>query len=400
MSYQIDYSKKHPLQHYGSIIPKLHVEEIETLSYLSDRCTKYQADLNIFKGDLTRFVLFKTSKEEHDNRLFIAIHHLVVDGVSLRILTEDFMSLIENYLIGNKTTLPTKRTSYRQWNKKIKSYVATNSLKNEYLYWKKILANYAPLPVDMNYDSSITYQETKNIRVSLSSSLTHTLVHDINNIYGTGINDILISALTIALSDWITMPKVVIGLEGHGREELFKDLDINRTVGWFTSMYPICLNVEGVENIDNLIADTKDMLRGVPNKGIGYGALRFESDSLNIKSNLSMFYEDLVFNYLGSFDNNFSTEQERIGSISLEDSGCTIGRKNVNHHKIIIDCIIVDGHLYVNLNYDGKRYNDSTIQKFADAYISAVENILFHSHELGESEESLSESEDFEIFSL
>jgi non-ribosomal peptide synthase protein (TIGR01720 family) len=400
MQYCKEENLKYPMQEYGSLIPELFIEEITDLDDIPEICTKYQSDLDIFNGDLTRFVLFKTPEYESENRMLIAIHHLAVDGVSLRILTEDIISLVSDYLSGKTTVLPVKGTSYRQWNNKLSEYATTSILKKEYAYWKKVLSHFTPLPVDLSYDQPITYQETENVQVSLSSSLTHALIHEVNCTYGAEINDILTSALTMALSKWVTVSKVVIGMEGHGREELFKDMDVKRTVGWFTSIYPVCLNVGKVEDIGILIADTKDMLRGVPNRGIGYGVLRFGSDSTKIKSDLSVFYEDLIFNYLGSFDNSFSTEPESLGSLASETTGITIGRQNINPHRISIDSIIIDGRLYVDFNYDVKRYKKETLQKLADSYITALKNIISHSDQLNESDENHVENEDFEIFSL
>ncbi|TEB40280.1 hypothetical protein D0809_31415, partial [Flavobacterium circumlabens] len=91
----------YPLQQYDSFMPKLLIDQVVSLSDIDAICTGYQADLDIFKGDLVRFVLLETSEEEVENRLFIAIHHLAVDGVSWRILTEDLINLIENHSSGN-----------------------------------------------------------------------------------------------------------------------------------------------------------------------------------------------------------------------------------------------------------------------------------------------------------
>ncbi|UUF16684.1 non-ribosomal peptide synthetase [Flavobacterium panici] len=390
----------YPSQKYESSIPQLQVEQVLSLKDIPEIGTKYQADLDIFKGDLARFVLFATSQEEEENRLFIAIHHLAVDGVSLRILTEDFINLVENHSSGNKFSLPAKGTSYRQWGEHLRVYASTTTLENEYIYWKEVLSNYSPLPVDISYDKRISYEETEKIQVSLPSPLTHLLVHETNSMYGTEINDILISALSLTLSEWTGVPKVVIALEGHGREELFEDVDINRTTGWFTSVYPVCLDLSDVDDIGILIADTKDMLRNIPNKGIGYNVLQFESKSEKIKSDLSIFYEDLIFNYLGDFDNSFSKETKNSIGLALEPTGLNIAKQNVNPYKIAVDSIIVDGTLYLDWKYDTKRYKKETIQKLANAYIAALEDILSYSNDIFNQGGNQTKDEDFEIISL
>jgi amino acid adenylation domain-containing protein/non-ribosomal peptide synthase protein (TIGR01720 family) len=400
MSYHKQEDSIHPLQKYDSFLPEIIVDQVSSLKNISETCTRYQADLDIYKGDLMRCVLFETEDDEIQNRLFIAIHHLAVDGISWRILTEDLVNLFESYLSGTIATLPTKGTSYRQWVTQLKTYASSATLESEYLYWKEILSSYMPLPVDKDYHKEITYQETENITEFLTPDLTNVLVHESHRIYGTEINDILISALTMVLSRWINAPNVVIALEGHGREELFDEIDINRTLGWFTSSYPIRLNLDEVDDIDILIADTKDMLRSIPNKGIGYNVLQFDSESEKIKSELSVFYEDITFNYLGDFDNGLDTERENLIGFASEGTGLNVGKQNVNPHKIIIDSSIKEGILQVEWNYDAKRYNKETIQKLANTYIYALETILSHNSELFNPEENQLEQEDFKIVML
>jgi non-ribosomal peptide synthase protein (TIGR01720 family) len=292
--------------------------------------------------------------------------------------------------------LSAKGTSYRQWNEQLSTYASCDFLKKEYGYWKDVLSNYVPLPVDFEHDQGVTYQETAKVDVSLPSNLTHKLVHETHDKYGTEINDILVSALSMSLTDWIDAPKVVIALEGHGREELFKGLDIGRTVGWFTSVYPICLNIDDIDDINALIADTKDMLRGVPNKGIGFNVLRFGTNSEEIKSGVSSFYEDLTFNYLGSFDNGRHIEQNSMVGMAPESTGLNVGMKNKNPHKLIVDCSIRGGSLHMEWKYDTTRYEKTTVQTLANAYLSALEKIIAH-NDLSLNVEEFYEEEDFSI---
>ena len=241
-----------------------------------------------------------------------------------------------------------------------------------------IIKLYTPLPTDTSYDEPITFQETKNYSVSLDKSATQSLLHEVNKAYATEINDVLLSALTIALQSWTTAPKVVIGLEGHGREELFDNIDINRTVGWFTSLYPVCLDLKGTSNIDTLLADTKDMLREIPNKGIGYSVLRYLSEKKSIQSDLSVPYEEIIFNYLGSFDNSVSSEKDSLVGFATESAGETMGAKNKYPYKFSINSMIADGCLQIDWDYDAKRYNEETVQQLAENFINALQSIIAH----------------------
>ncbi|WP_046759183.1 non-ribosomal peptide synthetase, partial [Kordia jejudonensis] len=373
--YQLD---EKVTQMYGNQTLELQVETAETVEEISNICANAQTTLDIEKGDIARFVWIKTPSSETENRVFIAIHHIAVDGVSWRILLEDLTKILENQQQGIAVTLPEKGTSYRQWTNALKTYATSSTLEKEANYWKQVLEQHTSLPTDTTYDEAITFEETKNYSVSLDASATKSLLHEVHTAYGTEINDILLSALAMALQSWMQAPKVVIGLEGHGREELFDNIDINRTIGWFTSVYPVCLDLLNTADIGILVADTKDMLREIPNKGIGYGALRYLSENEHINMDLSVDYEDIIFNYLGSFDNSVSSEKESIVGFAKENAGETMSPKNKYAHKFSINSMIVEGSLQLDWDYDAKRYQEETIKQLADNYIQALQAIIAH----------------------
>ena len=366
------------IQSYGKHELTLQVETVGSTDEISETCTKTQTTLDIEKGDVARFIWIQTPKTEKENRVFVGIHHLAIDGISWRVLLEDFTKILENQQQGITVSLPEKGTSYRQWTNALQEYANATTLEKETEYWKQVLENHKSLPVDLTYDKPITFQETKNYSVSLDESATKLLLQEVNNAYGTEINDVLLSALAMALKSWMNAPKVVIGLEGHGREELFDNIDINRTIGWFTSLYPVCLDLQNTSDLGVLLADTKDMLREIPNKGIGYSVLRYLSEKEEIKSELSVAYEDIIFNYLGSFDNSVSSDKESIIGFAKESAGETMSPKNKYSHKFSINSMIVEGCLQLDWDYDSKRYTEETVKQLADNYIKALQTIITH----------------------
>ncbi|MBJ6369616.1 non-ribosomal peptide synthetase [Snuella sedimenti] len=381
LQYAYDEGTMYPVQRYGAYEQELIVENVKSLEEVTPICNKYQVDLDILRGDVTRFVWIKTSEEEKENRLFIGVHHLAIDGVSWRILLEDLTNIIEDFQEGKEASLPEKGTSYRQWTMSLKDYAGSLALEGEYKYWKRVLSNYVPLPVDKDYGQSISFEGVNNYSVKLDTLSTEALMKDIHGIYGTEINDILLSALSIALEGWLDTEKVVIGLEGHGREELFEGIDLTRTLGWFTTIYPVCLDVKGKEELGLLIADVKDMLRGVPNKGIGYSVLRYLGKE-EVQEALDMDYQEIVFNYLGSFDNSVSKEVDSLIGFARESSGKTISVGNTYSHKMSINSMIVDGCLQLDWSYDSKRYNRQTIEALANKYIRSLEDIIAHCRDI------------------
>jgi amino acid adenylation domain-containing protein/thioester reductase-like protein/non-ribosomal peptide synthase protein (TIGR01720 family) len=366
-------------QSYSNFIGKPLECSVTSLSEIPDLCNSYQSGLNINEGDLLRALLIHTPKAEKKNRLFLTIHHLAIDGISWRILLEDLETLLSKEDVDSSTILPTKGTSYRQWTEKLKEYGVLPSTQLEYSYWKEVLSNYEPLPVDNFCDIDTTYEQTKTIQTRLSTGHTASLTQGIHHSYGTEINDILLSALSITLQGWVTSSKFVIGLEGHGREELFQDVDFSRTIGWFTSLYPVCLSIPSSDTVsyEDIISTTKDSLREIPKKGINYSILRYISEKEEVKKELSLQYEDLIFNYLGDFDHYNPSEKSVLG-ISDENTGEAFGLKNQNPNKIAINSIIVQGQLQINWSYDSNRYDEKTIKTLSDKFNSVLESIILH----------------------
>ncbi|OEK07405.1 hypothetical protein A8C32_18400 [Flavivirga aquatica] len=390
--YQYEENSQFPIQTYGTYNPILIEEQVSSVMEITAICSKHQASLNIIDGDLMRFVWIRTPDEEDTHRLLIVIHHLAIDGVSWRILLEDLTALLTAQTNGKTISLPKKGSSYRQWITKLSEYASSATLTVELDYWKKVLSHHITIPSDFTCNNEVTYKETKHHKVILKPSITRLLMQETHRSYGTEINDLLLSALSLALRDWVPKNKIVIALEGHGREELFTDVDLNRTIGWFTSLYPVCLHIADQEDeLGDLIATTKDMLRGVPNKGIGYGVLRYLSPLEKNRSALSLPFEDIIFNYLGSFDKQIDSAQERLFDLANEKTGSNIGLSNKNPNKLAINSLVLKDSLEINWSYHEERYSEETIHKLADAYIDALHTIVTHCQSIEEPIKTISD---------
>ncbi|UZO79165.1 amino acid adenylation domain-containing protein [Aquimarina sp. ERC-38] len=331
---------------------------------ITEICSSYQLSLSIENGNLAKFVWIQTPYSEKDNRLFITIHHLVVDGVSWRIILDDLSNYIYELQIGN-TELPYfKTTSYRQWQQKLTAYANSSLLQLELPYWKSILAHKTSFPQDKEYDGITTFLETKNYVVDFDKEHTHMLLHECNQAVGTEINDLLLAALTISLCDWTKQSTIRIGFEGHGREELFDDIDISHTVGWFTTLFPISLT-KSPEGLLSTIIGVKESLRGIPNKGIGYGVLRYLNENSITREELSENVEEVIFNYLGQFE---SDTHNNIFSFAREPKGNDISLANQNLSKIIVNGSIINDTLQFIWSYDVNRYENDTIRLVAENF--------------------------------
>ncbi|WP_233164338.1 non-ribosomal peptide synthetase [Snuella sedimenti] len=369
-----------PIQTYSSRHAELATETVASIEEISSICNKYQASLNISKGDITRFVWIQTPEKEVTNRLLIVVHHLAIDGISWRILIEDFMMLIEKLYHKEPVSLPGKGSSYRQWVEKLAEYVTSETLLSEYEYWKETVSKFIELRIDTT--------ETLNAKpesyvIALSKEQTQLLVHETNRVYETEINDILLSALSMSLKNWCADSNLMIHLEGHGREELFDDIDIYRTIGWFTTLYPVNLEIpKNGNDIKKHVINTKNILRQIPNKGIGYAVLHHLATSEEVRNSLKVPKKDIIFNYLGSFDNTTSTsektKEENLIGFAGEDKGFESAIENQHSYRLAINGMIVDGQMQFEWNFNEKDFNEETIMELANAFNVTLEKIIKH----------------------
>ncbi|MFJ7147384.1 non-ribosomal peptide synthase/polyketide synthase [Streptomyces sp. NPDC100445] len=207
--------------------------------------------------------------------LHLSVHHLVVDGVSWRILLDDLDRAYRARRAGDDgaAALPAKSTPVRQWARRLRAHAVDGGFDDEREYWAREVPDTAPA-VPEEADGPNTYASQRAVTVRLSPEDTAVLLRTLPETYRTQVNDVLLGALGRALCAGTGRERVVVDVEGHGREELFPDLDLSRTVGWFTTRYPVALAVPGDAGWDTVLKRVKERLRAVPRHGLGHDALR------------------------------------------------------------------------------------------------------------------------------
>ena len=333
---------------------------------LYERTQQYQSSLNINAGPLTYLVVFKL----YDSvRLFWCIHHLAVDGVSWRILQTDlhmaYMQILDNRLPG----LPAKTSSFKAWSEHLHNYASSEALDSELSYWQNIPA--ISLPMD-NPAGENRLEHQQAVSITLDQQQTEALLREVPTAYNTRINDILLTALALALSEWTEKAHCLIDLEGHGRVELFDDIDLSRTVGWFTTIHPIGLSLPASAHhgTDPGIAlkAIKEQLRGIPKDGIGYGLLTQSGNKILPKG-------DILFNYLGQVDQGIEAD---LFHPANEATGSDVSLNGSRDHLIDINGAITQGQLSLNWSYSSDCYQTQTIQKLAQSYKTRLQQLITH----------------------
>ncbi len=384
LRFRYSYKEEKWHQEYSNSTPKLIIEtrDQETFnqddSWVTDIANKYQQSLDIEKGDVIRIVLMKTSGDDQQNRLLIVAHHLVVDGISWRILLEDLEQLLNDIIAGKHKGLGYKSSSYRQWFEALEKYGQSEKLLSQANYWQNIVTNTQRLVTDKEYEGVVKVKDTDNCSQRLGMDQTQKLLYDLQGAYNTDINDILLSALSLTFCNQDKTDKIIIGLEGHGREEIGDDIDISRTIGWFTSLYPVLMTLNRAkQGPGHVIKSVKEQLRQLPGKGIGYGILKYINKDEALQGRDPW---EVQFNYLGQVDNVVRESKWFAGA--GESAGSTRSGELVLDEKMAINCIIRGGELVVNWTYSTKHFEENTIKKKLEDYISNLQVLIAHCAEV------------------
>ena len=360
---------------------------------IADLRTKKDADLNEYArrinrgmnlktGPLVKLGLFNTSSGDF---LLVAIHHLVVDGISWRILLEDFEMAYEQAEKGEAVQLPAKTDSFKSWAQGLKQYANSPRALKEIDYWKKIEnTNVKPLPRDHKVGKNRrTFKNREVVWLHLDKKETATLLKEVNAAYHTEINDILLTALGMAIKDWKGNEQVLINLEGHGREGIIANLDISRTVGWFTSQYPLLLDMRSTpprgmsreEDLVNHLREVKETLRRVPNKGIGYGILKYLTAPENKQGVSFNLQPPIGFNYHGKLEVEKGNDLNRRFQVNFGDSFSP--KVDMDYVLDIIGVVETEG-LKFSIAYNKLEYDRSAVEEFVGLYKSNLLKLIHH----------------------
>jgi amino acid adenylation domain-containing protein/non-ribosomal peptide synthase protein (TIGR01720 family) len=329
---------------------------------LLQRTKYYQTSLNLSEGPLTRLALFNLRDSV---RVFWCIHHLVVDGVSWRILLEDLYTAYHQALTGQTIQLPKKTSSFKAWAQRLSNYAQSETVQQKLFYWQNMPMH--PLPVNKpNGQNSLEY--TQHYRIEFDAQTTRALLQETTAAYNTHINDILLSALALALQEWTGNNQCTIDLETHGRVDLFKEIDLSRTVGWFTNIHPLNLILPREGDLGATLKTVKAQRQSIPNEGIGYGLLTYLRGKSLPKGNI-------LFNYLGQFEQN---AQEGLFSFANETTYSPVSHKGERDHLIEINGMVSQGQLHLTWSFSQDCYHSNTIESLANHYKRHLNNLIQH----------------------
>uniref|UniRef100_A0A486XPV7 Non-ribosomal peptide synthetase modules, pyoverdine @ Siderophore biosynthesis non-ribosomal peptide synthetase modules n=1 Tax=Rheinheimera sp. BAL341 TaxID=1708203 RepID=A0A486XPV7_9GAMM len=340
--------------------------------------TQAKQSLSLKDADLCRIVLFE-DKDGPTNYLLLTINHMAVDGVSWRIILEDLSKFYNDVTADKQPELANKTSSFQQWGEALSRYANSDELAQQREYWlQQANANWTSLPIDNHDVASNRIADSRQVIIELNAKNTSILLSECTAAYHTQINTILLSALYLGLKKWADGHVFRIDLEGHGRESIDSQVDTSQTVGWFTTLFPVNLAVEAGSDVHQTIQSVKEILRLIPDNGIGFGLLRWlRNDEQIINA-----YEDkpatIAFNYLGQFDQVL--DDDNPFKMASSDVGPDICGECTRSHAIVFNGLVKNGKLKFSIGFNGLQFEHSTIEKLADSVVAGFEQLIEHCH--------------------
>ncbi|MCG8617203.1 MAG: thioesterase domain-containing protein, partial [Desulfobacterales bacterium] len=219
---------------------------------------------------------------------------------------------------------------------------------------------------------------------NLSEADTHILLHKAPDVYGARTDVLLLAALFRAICRWTGQPQALIGLEGHGREELdenpgkdqgenlFGDIDLSKTMGWFTSFFPVLLKMDGAQGLPETVAAVREQVDAIPNRGMGYGVLRYMASDPDIRETLTALPSpQVIFNYFGQVDETFVA-----GDVAFEKLGFSESPRRTRQNMIDIGGGVINGRLQLAVSYCSKIHKEDTIRRVTDDVSTALHKLI------------------------
>ncbi|MCZ0206369.1 amino acid adenylation domain-containing protein, partial [Streptomyces sp. UMAF16] len=301
-------------------------------------------------------------------RLLLVAHHLVVDGVSWRILLEDLETAYRQTAAGEPVRLPARTTSAAEWVRRLRERDLTGQLP----HWERTVRACAePLPVDLAGGN--TTADVREVTVRLDREHTDALLRRVPGVYRTRVDDVLLTALGRTLADWTGRATVAVGLEGHGREDQWADdVDLSRTVGWFTALHPVALTVPAGD-WGTALKSVKEQLRAVPDRGLGYGVLRHLARDPRLTGTPE---PGISFNYLGRFD--WSADDAALVRAVPGGLGGAEAPDTERPHLLDVVARVEDDRLEITWYYSGGRHREDTVTALAEGMLDALGGIVAH----------------------
>ena len=336
-----------------------------------------QVRLDLAAGPLLRVVWFNLGASR-PGRLLVVVHRLAADEVSCRVLLDDLRGSYRALRGGREPRLPPKTTSFKEWAEHLKTLARSGTRDGEAAYWLDVRRRVAVrLPVDRP-DGDNSWASAEAVTVTLQEEQTRALLEEVPRAAKVQPAEVLLTALAVAVRRWAGPGPVLVNLEGHGREEVGAGVNVLRTVGWFTSVYPMLLDVPEAADLGMALRAVQEQMRSLPGHGIGYGLLRYLGADAELRERLAVMPEgEVLFNYFGQVDGGAPSGAGKLGP-APESLGPTQSVQGRRRHLLEVSGGVQRGQLLLRWNYSANLHERATVARLTEDFLQAVRELIDH----------------------
>jgi amino acid adenylation domain-containing protein/non-ribosomal peptide synthase protein (TIGR01720 family) len=362
----------------------------EQVAAVDTAAARLQASLDLEHGPIFRVAFFARGAAE-SGRLLLIAHHLVMDGVSWRVLLEDLAAAYDDLGRGTAVSLPPVAASYLDWVAALTVRATSDEVTREVAYWTAPgRANVAPLPTDESPDAVLdTIASSADVSLVFDEAVTRGFLKSASNDRDAGPTDLLLAAVGLTFGGWTQQRHVLVDLEHHGRDSPSDDLDVTRTIGWFTSTFPVLLDLpESMTAVGDAMLRVREQMRRVPDRGSNYGPLRYLSAPDIADRLTAMPKAGILLNYHGRVDTAPGAEWR----LSPDPHGAERSARQRREYHFDINGFVSDGRLRVTISYGRNVYATDTVQVLARHFEDHLVGLVGH---LGSGEEQHATPSDY-----
>lgn len=334
---------------------------------------RVQASLDIRSARMIKAVYFNTG-DASPHRLLIVIHHLVTDGLSWGILLNDMLYYYK-YEGPLQNGFLRKTSSFLLWAETLKKSAGSEKVIAAYDYWRRIIEE-GNTQIPARYTASDAFESTTDsVAASLPAEYTDRLLRDSSLLFSAQPLEVILSAVAQVLLRWSRNEKMLICIESHGREQISNDLNLSRTVGWFTNIYPVLVRRTTKGRFSDAVSSVKEQLSGLEGRGIEYGLLRYLSEEgSGVNRNSLSFSQQVLFNYWGqSVESVLKTLPFKP---ARENRGPERGGGNQVPYLLEITAGISEGQLQFEWSFSTSRFERKLIDRLSKKVISKLKYIF------------------------
>ena len=335
---------------------------------IAEQTSAIQANFNLCRGDLFKAIYFDCGKVQ-ENRLVLIAHHLIIDALSWKIVVEELGHITESFSRQIPVELPATTAPFNIWARQLSAYAQSPEIAEELTFWQKQDSTQEDFPIDFDSPFPQAEKSIKSLSVTIDAEETAKMRNDVPRAYNTRTDEFLIAALAHGLKSWRNVSKVCVGLEGHGRSVQAMDLDVTRSVGWFTSYFPIALSMKNSSQLGDYLQSMKEQLRNIPREGVGYGLLRYVNKQSSLNQNPS-----IIFNYLGD---QTLVDTEMLSHGQALSFG-TRDPDSESYCNLEINAYLQEGELNINFRYSQNQYQVESVLDLAEKVRESIQNLIRH----------------------